>query len=154
MRVCNCLPSRDREGVGSKRLFQQSAKHLPEEERRKLAGWFEGMEEAAWDEEMERDFASGGKGEPLAQEIQREICEGKARPLEEGLAKRRHSPFATFRCADPLSVLGSLYDRLPAVVVFRNSRRAPFCASPFKGTSRARSLGSSARVALKENCSR
>jgi len=26
MRVCRCLPSRDREGVGSKRLFQQAAR--------------------------------------------------------------------------------------------------------------------------------
>jgi hypothetical protein len=52
---------------------------------RKLAGWFEEMEKAAWDEEMERDFAPGGKGEWLAKEIRREISEGKARPL----ARRR-----------------------------------------------------------------
>ncbi|MGA2878496.1 MAG: hypothetical protein ABSG13_06065 [Bryobacteraceae bacterium] len=71
--------------------IKEAINHLPEEERRKLAGWFEGMEEAAWDEEMKRDFASGGKGEPLAKEIQREISEGKARPLEEGLAERRRS---------------------------------------------------------------
>jgi hypothetical protein len=64
---------------------------LPEEERRKLAGWFQGMEEAAWDEELKRDFAPGGKGERLAKEIQREISEGKACPLGESLAKRRRS---------------------------------------------------------------
>ena len=71
--------------------IKEAIKHLPDEERRELAGWFEGMEEAAWDEEIERDFALGGKGEPLAIEIQREISEGKSRPLEEGLAKRRRS---------------------------------------------------------------
>jgi hypothetical protein len=71
--------------------IKEAIQHLPEEERRQLAGWFEAMEEAAWDEEMERDFAPGGKGERLASEIRREISEGKARPLEEGLAKRRRS---------------------------------------------------------------
>ena len=69
--------------------IQEAIKDLPEDDRRKLAGWFEGMEEAAWDEDLKRDFAPGGKGERLAKEIQREISEGKARPLEEGLAKRR-----------------------------------------------------------------
>jgi hypothetical protein len=69
---------------------KEAIKDLPEEERRNLAGWLEAMEEAAWDEDLKRDFASG-KGERLANEIQREISEGKARPLEEGLAKRRRS---------------------------------------------------------------
>jgi hypothetical protein len=65
--------------------------HLPEEERRKLAEWFEGMEESAWDDEMKRDFAPGGPGAWLEKEIRREISEGTARPLEEGLAKRRRA---------------------------------------------------------------
>jgi hypothetical protein len=38
---------------------------------------------------MKRDFAPGGKGELLAKGICREISEGAARPLEEGLAPRR-----------------------------------------------------------------
>jgi hypothetical protein len=46
---------------------------------------------AAWDEDIKRDFAPGAKGEPVAKEIHREISEGTARPLEEGLAKRRRS---------------------------------------------------------------
>jgi hypothetical protein len=71
--------------------IKEAIKHLPEQERRKLAGWFEGLEEAAWDEELNRDFAPGGKGERLATEIRREISEGKSRPLAEGLAKRRRS---------------------------------------------------------------
>jgi hypothetical protein len=72
--------------------IKEAIKHLPEQERWKLAGWFEEMEEAAWDEDIKRDFAPGGKGELLAKEIQREVSEGKARPLEEGLGKRRRSP--------------------------------------------------------------
>jgi hypothetical protein len=68
--------------------IQEAIQHLSEEERRKLVGWFERMEEAALDEELKRDFGPGGSGERLAEQIQREISEGKARPLVEGLAKR------------------------------------------------------------------
>ena len=46
--------------------IKEAIQHLPEEERRQLAGWFDAMEEAAWDEEMKRDFAPGGNGERLA----------------------------------------------------------------------------------------
>ncbi|HTR36220.1 MAG TPA: hypothetical protein VMH80_09975 [Bryobacteraceae bacterium] len=71
--------------------IKEAIQHLPEEERRQLAGWFGQMEEAAWDQDVQRDFAPGGKGERLLEEIQREISEGKAQPLEEGLAERRHA---------------------------------------------------------------
>jgi hypothetical protein len=70
-------------------LEEEAIKHLPKNERRKLSGWFEGMEEAASDEEIKRDFASGGEGERLAKEIQCEISDGKVLLLEEGLARRR-----------------------------------------------------------------
>ncbi len=69
--------------------IKEAIQHLPEEERRDLANWFEHLEEAAWDQQIERDFAPGGRGEALLNEIQQEIAEGKAQPLEEGLAKRR-----------------------------------------------------------------
>ena len=69
--------------------IKEAIQHLPEEERRELVGWFETMEEAVWDQEIKRDFAPGGRGEPLLKEIRREISEGKASPLEEGLTKRR-----------------------------------------------------------------
>ena len=73
------------------KAIKEAIQHLPEEERRQLAGWFERLEEAVWDEEIQRDFAPSAKGEWLAKEIQREISEGKARPLDEGLARRRRS---------------------------------------------------------------
>ncbi len=47
--------------------------------------------ESAWDEDLIQDFGPGGRGERLVNEVQREIGEGQARPLEEGLAKRRRS---------------------------------------------------------------
>jgi hypothetical protein len=65
--------------------IKEAIKHLPEEDRRTLAGWFEDLEEAAWDADLKRDFATGGRGERLVEEIRREISEGKARPLEEVL---------------------------------------------------------------------
>jgi len=67
--------------------IKEAIEHLSEEERRKLADWFEDLEEAAWDEQIERDFSLGGGR--LMKEIQQEVSEGKARSLEEGLAKRR-----------------------------------------------------------------
>jgi hypothetical protein len=72
--------------------IMEAIKHLPEQERWKLAGWFDEIEEAAWDEDIKRDFAPGGKGERLATEIHREISEGTARPVEEGFAKRHRFP--------------------------------------------------------------
>lgn len=69
--------------------IKEAIQRLPEQERRALAGWIEEMEEAAWDAEIERDFAPGGRGEAVEQRIRREIAEGKARPIEEGLARRR-----------------------------------------------------------------
>jgi hypothetical protein len=71
--------------------IKEAIQHLPEEERRELAGWFDAMEEVAWDEEMKRDLAPGGRGASLVQEIRREIAEGIAQPLEVGLAERRRS---------------------------------------------------------------
>lgn len=71
--------------------IKDAIQHLPEAERRELAGWFEEMEEAAWNAEIERDFAPGGRGEAFEKRIRREIAEGKTRPLEEGLAKCRRS---------------------------------------------------------------
>jgi hypothetical protein len=49
--------------------IKEAIQHLPEQERWKLAGWFDAMEETAWDEEMKRDFAPGGRGEKLASQI-------------------------------------------------------------------------------------
>ncbi len=44
-----------------------------------------------WDEQIEHDFAPGGRGEPLLAELEREIADGKTRPMEEGFAERRKS---------------------------------------------------------------
>ena len=69
--------------------IKEAIENLPEDERRKLADWFEAMEDAVWDEEITRDFSNGGRGGAFLQKLQKEATEGKARPLAEGLAKRR-----------------------------------------------------------------
>jgi hypothetical protein len=71
--------------------IKEAIEHLPEDERRKLANWFEGMEDAVWDDQIERDFSSGGDGERLLNEVRREAAGGSARPLADGLAERRKS---------------------------------------------------------------
>jgi hypothetical protein len=63
--------------------------HLPEQERKQLADWFEEMEEQAWDRQMEQDLAPGGRGAHLLDKIDRQIDAGNFTSLEEGLRQRR-----------------------------------------------------------------
>ena len=62
--------------------------HLSDHERRQLFDWLEELEEQAWDREMERDFAPGGRGRQLLDRVDREINEGRLTPLQEGLRQR------------------------------------------------------------------
>jgi len=65
-------------------VIQAAIEQLSEADRRKLADWFEEMEEQAWDQQIEQDFSPGGRGMPLLKELERELAEGKTRPMEEG----------------------------------------------------------------------
>jgi hypothetical protein len=69
--------------------IKEAIVHLSESERKQLANWFEELEEEAWDQEIERDFSPGGRGMSLLAELEREIAEGKTRPIEEVCAERR-----------------------------------------------------------------
>ena len=64
---------------------------LPPEEQTTLANWLSKRDWNAWDEQIERDFSTGGRGMPLLAELEREIAEGQTRPIEEGFAERRKS---------------------------------------------------------------
>ena len=68
--------------------------HLSEQERKQLLDWLEEQEEEAWDREIERDFAPGGRGERLMAEVEAEIAAGRTRPLADVLAeaKARRDP--------------------------------------------------------------
>jgi hypothetical protein len=59
--------------------------HLSEDERQQLTDWFYILEEDAWDRQMERDFARGGRGVHVFAEIDRQIDSGNFTSLEEGL---------------------------------------------------------------------
>ena len=64
---------------------------LPAEEKTALAAWLLREDMAEWDRQIEEDFSPGGRGMPLLAELEREIAEGKTRPMEEGFAERRKS---------------------------------------------------------------
>jgi thiamine pyrophosphate-dependent acetolactate synthase large subunit-like protein len=72
--------------------IKAAIEQLTESERRELADWFEQLEEAAWDAEMEQDFSPGGRGHNLVERINREIDEGKFTPLGKGLRSRQEQP--------------------------------------------------------------
>ena len=72
--------------------IKQAVVQLGDAERRELADWFENQEEAAWDREIERDFALGGRGAGMVEDIDRAIdgaiASGKVTPLGKGLSMR------------------------------------------------------------------
>ena len=73
--------------------IKEAVVHLSEAERQQFAHWFEEMAEEAWDNQIERDFAPGGRGAHLVEEIDREIdrtiASGNLTSLREGLSVRR-----------------------------------------------------------------
>jgi len=71
--------------------IETAIEELPEPERRKLADWFEELEEQAWDKQIEEDFSPSARGMPLLVELERELAEGETRPTEQGFAERRKS---------------------------------------------------------------
>jgi hypothetical protein len=71
--------------------IKEAIKRLSPEQQTVLAGWLSERDWKAWDEQIERDFSAGGQGMPVLAELEREIAEGKTRPMEEGFAERRKS---------------------------------------------------------------
>ena len=61
--------------------IKAAIEQLTEPERRKLADWFEQLEEQAWDAEMEQDLSSGGRGHHLVEKINREIDDCNFTPM-------------------------------------------------------------------------
>ena len=71
--------------------IKAAIEQLPPEQQTVLASWLSERDWRAWDEQIERDFSPGGRGMTLLAELEREIAEGKTRPMEEGFAERRKS---------------------------------------------------------------
>ncbi len=66
--------------------IKAAIEQLPQEQQTVLARWLSERDWKAWDEQIERDFSPGGRGMPLLAELEREIAEGRTRPMEEGFA--------------------------------------------------------------------
>ena len=63
--------------------------HLSDQERKLLAEWFEEFEEVAWDRQMEQDFAPGGRGAHLLEEVNADVAAGRTKPMREFLAEAK-----------------------------------------------------------------
>ncbi len=63
--------------------------HLSEPERKQLADWIEELEEEAWDRQMERDFAPGGRAAHFLEEVKADIAGGRTKPMHEFLAEAK-----------------------------------------------------------------
>jgi hypothetical protein len=68
--------------------IKQAIAGLPGEERHSLAVWLNELEYDDWDKEMVKDFSAGGRGYHLVENVQQEIAGGKARSIDEDLARR------------------------------------------------------------------
>jgi hypothetical protein len=69
--------------------IKEAIAELPEDERHSLAAWLNLLEYDEWDKQMVEDFSAGGRAHHMVEKVKRDISEGKARPMEEGFAKRR-----------------------------------------------------------------
>ena len=68
--------------------IKEAIEKLPPEQQTVLASWLSERDWKSWDEQIERDFSPSGRGVPLLAELEREIADGKTRPMEEGVAER------------------------------------------------------------------
>lgn len=69
--------------------IKEEISHLSEQERKQLADWLEELEAQAWDKQIERDFAPGGRGERLIAKVEADIAAGGFRPVEEFCAEQK-----------------------------------------------------------------
>ena len=74
--------------------IKEAIARLPEYERHSLAAWLNELEYDDWDRQMAADFSPGGRGMALLEEVNRDITQGEAVPLEEGFkqAAAKHRP--------------------------------------------------------------
>ena len=72
--------------------IKQEIGRLSEPERKLLLDWLEELEEEAWDREMEQDFAPGGRGAHLLEEVKADIAAGRTKPMDQFLAEAKAQP--------------------------------------------------------------
>lgn len=69
--------------------IQHAIEELPKDQQAALAAWLADREQAAWDAEIERDFAEGGPGVTFLEEMKADARAGKFRPYEQGPLLKR-----------------------------------------------------------------
>ena len=65
------------------KAIKEVIEDLPKRKQTALLRWLEKREEAAWDEEIERDFSPGGRGMPLLERVKADVRAGKFKPMEQ-----------------------------------------------------------------------
>ena len=68
--------------------IKEAISGLPADERHSVAFWLNELEYDAWDRQMVRDLAAGGRGEALLERIKREIAGGQAVPFAQARRER------------------------------------------------------------------
>ncbi len=69
--------------------IQQAIELLPKDQQAALAAWLAERDQAEWEAEIEEDFAPGGAGMALLDEMKAESRAGKFRPYERGRKETR-----------------------------------------------------------------
>ena len=76
--------------------IRDAISRLPKDDKVSLFAWLSLETTDAWDRQMHRDFAPGGRGAKFQKRVKAEIAEaareGSLRPLSEGFAQRRKRP--------------------------------------------------------------
>jgi hypothetical protein len=69
--------------------IQHAIEDLSKEQQTALAAWLGERDQAHWDAEMERDFAAGGAGLALLEEMKADVRAGNFQPFERGRKQKR-----------------------------------------------------------------
>jgi hypothetical protein len=62
---------------------------LPADEKTRLAAWLLQQDLKEWDSQIEEDFSPGGRGMALLEEAEADVRLGRARPMEDFLARAK-----------------------------------------------------------------
>jgi hypothetical protein len=69
--------------------IQHAIEELPKEQQATLAAWLAERDQTEWEAEIERDFAPGGAGRALVDEMKTDIRTGKFHPFGKGRPQKR-----------------------------------------------------------------
>ena len=69
--------------------IQHAIESLAKDQQAVLAAWLYERDQAEWDAEIQRDFAPGGAGAALLEEMKADVRAGKSRPFDQGRPQQR-----------------------------------------------------------------